>query len=353
MQTARLSFDAAIVCALDALMGCGANRDHAAAIAHSVVTAEAEGNHAVGFSHLFDYCDALHAGRMDGTAEPDLDLGAPDAGCSVVRVNANHASPHLGFARAWPHAEQRAKQHGLAAISVRGGYTCGALGYFARIGADAGLCMICATNAGPAVMAASGGAEPVFSTNPMAFAVPGRATLPVPGGTTGHANVPAMVIDQSSAACAIVSVRQHADAGEPLPSGWALDSDGNPTTDATAALSGTLVPFGGPRGANIAMMVELLAAGLTGGNWSVTAPSFVAGDACPGTGLFVLAINPGHTGGPDAAARMAEHLAHLADGGGYLPGIEGGARLIDARLNGLTIADDALAKARALASARA
>ncbi len=102
-------------------------------------------------------------------------------------------------------------------------------------------------------MAASGGRRPVFCTNPIAFAAP----LPEGG---------ALVFDQSTAASSLVGIRQAASDGRPIPEGWALDSSGNPTTDPQAALSGTLLAFGGRRGANIALMVELLAAGLTGAN---------------------------------------------------------------------------------------
>src|SRR3546814_10585863 len=97
------------------------------------------------------------------------------------------------------------------------------------------------------------------------------------------------IIDWSSDWC---SSDLSAEAGREIPEGWALDPAGHPTTDARAALAGSLLPFGGARGANIALMVELLAAGLTGANWSREAPPFNKGAKSPGAGLFILAIDP-------------------------------------------------------------
>ena len=86
-------------------------------------------------------------------------------------------------------------------------------------------------------------------------------------------------------------MRRRAEAGEALPEGWAVDAAGEPTRDASAALQGALVTFGGARGANIALMVEILAAAVAGGIWSLDAPPFDHGDKSPRAGLFVVAIN--------------------------------------------------------------
>src|SRR3546814_8273351 len=114
------------------------------------------------------------------------------------------------------------------------------------------------------------------------------------------------IIDWSSDWC---SSDLSAEAGREIPEGWALDPAGHPTTDARAALAGSLLPFGGARGANIALMVELLAAGLTGANWSREAPPFNKGAKSPGAGLFILAIDP--LAGFAARLRSEEHTSEL------------------------------------------
>ena len=105
---------------------------------------------------------------------------------------------------------------------------------------------------------------PVYCTNPIAFAAP------LDEG-------PPLLIDQASSATAFVQLRHYAERGETLPPGWAVDADGQPTTDPQAALRGALLAFGGARGANIALMVEVMAAGLAGANWALDAPSFTLG----------------------------------------------------------------------------
>ncbi len=132
---------------------------------------------------------------------------------------------------------------------------------------------------GPALMTVPGAKAPVYCTNPIAFAAP------LDQG-------PPLLIDQASSATAFVQLRHYAERGEPLPPGWAVDSAGEPTTDPKAALRGALLAFGGARGANIALMVEVMAAGLAGANWALDAPAFTSGDRSPGAGLLVIAITP-------------------------------------------------------------
>ena len=103
---------------------------------------------------------------------------------------------------------------------------------------------------------------------------------------------PALLIDQSCTSCAYVALRSAAESGADIPADWAVDADGRPTTDARSALSGALLTFGGSRGANISLMVEMLAAALSGANWSLDAPAFTAGAKSPGAGMTVVAIAP-------------------------------------------------------------
>ncbi|MFZ1680444.1 MAG: Ldh family oxidoreductase, partial [Rhizobiaceae bacterium] len=128
-----------------------------------------------------------------------------------------------------------------------------------------------------------------------------------------------LLIDQSSSATAFVNVRAAASAGQVLPQGWAIDRDGKPTTDPKAAMEGALLAFGGARGANVALMVEVLSAGLSGANWSLDAPSILSGDQSPGTGLFIIAIDP-EALAPGFSKRLAEQIARLDGYGVHIPG---------------------------------
>jgi (2R)-3-sulfolactate dehydrogenase (NADP+) len=162
-------------------------------------------------------------------------------------------------------------------LSMRSSYTVGELGHYVRRLADAGLMAVAGANS-PALMSFAGSSGPVLGTNPLAYACPRPGRTPI-------------VVDQASSQTAYVNIRQAAEHDEPIPSGWAVDSTGVPTTDASAALAGALLPFGGYKGGNIALLVELLAV-MSGAQWSLDAPAFDHGTASPGVGMFVIAIDP-------------------------------------------------------------
>ncbi len=293
-ERTTLTLDAALALCERACRALGASPDVARSLATSIVAAEADGQPSVGFAHFLDYLDGMTAGRIDGKAEPVITRPAP----AIILSDAAGGIAHLGFDRAFEDFVTTAHSFGLAAFVQRNAFTCGALGFFAGRLAEKGLVAFAATN-GPAIVAPEGATKPVYCTNPLAFAAPRAGAAP-------------LLIDQSSSATAFVNVRAAADAGRPIPEGWAIDAEGRPTTNAAAAVTGALLAFGGARGANIALMVEVLAAGLSGAHWSLDAPPFGVGSEGPGTGLFVLALDPKLID-PDFEARMAAHTARLAE----------------------------------------
>lgn len=285
-----------------ATRACGGNAAMAGALSRATVAAEARGNRGVGFAHLPDYLDGLKTGRIVAHAEPVRSDPAP----AMIRLDAGGGIAQTGFEAALDDLAHRAERFGLCLFAQSNSFTAGELGHYPDLLAKRGLVGLAATN-GPALLAGSGTHKPVFCTNPLAFAAP----------CAGH---PPLLIDQSSSATAFVNIRTAAERGTPLPQGWALDSDGQPTTDPLAAMKGTLLAFGGARGANIALMVEVLAAGLTGANWSVDAPDFASGNRSPGAGLLVIAISPALLD-PTFETRLQSHMQRLsADYGLHIPG---------------------------------
>jgi (2R)-3-sulfolactate dehydrogenase (NADP+) len=134
--------------------------------------------------------------------------------------------------------------------------------------------------------------------------------------------------------------------GEPIPEGWALDQAGRPTTDPDAALAGTMVPLGEAKGTALALMVELLAAGLTGSNFAADASSFLDADGPPpGTGQLIIALDAAALGGADAHTRFAA-LAAMIEGqpGARLPGSRRIEARRKARRDGLVVAEGLLAE---------
>ena len=300
-QTRRLSRAEALDLAHRACRGAGASEAAAASLAAATVSAEAHGKTAVGFAHLVDYLSSLAEGRIAGAAAPLVSFPAP----ALVMVDAQGGVAQLGFDLAFGEFSARAKRYGVAVLAQRNSYTTGELGYYVRCLAAADLLSLAVSN-GPALMAPPGVGRAVYSTNPIAFAAPGEGR-------------PALVIDQATSAAAFVKIREAAARGEALPEGWAIDADGAPTTDPLRALGGALVTFGGARGANIALMAEVMAAGLTGANWSLDAPDFTRGDRSPGAGLLVIAVAP-RLFDAAFAARLETHVQKLERLGVYAPG---------------------------------
>ncbi len=302
----------------EAALRAGASEAAATALARASVAADAEGNHAVGMAHLSLYLDALREGRIDGKAVPEIGRPLP----AVVHVDARGGTAHLGFDLAYEKLVEAARSFGIAVFAQKNAFTCGSLGYFVQRLAEDGLVALAATN-GPRLMTVSGAREPVYCTNPLAFAAP------MPDGDM-------LLIDQATSPTAFAKVRSAAGRGEEIPEGWAVDAEGRPTTSAAEAVKGALVAFGGSRGANIALMVEILAAGLTGANWSLDAPSISEGDRSPRTGLFVIAIEPSAFG-QDFPERLRTHAGRLAAKGVHVPGRTKAAARLRARQEGLSV----------------
>jgi (2R)-3-sulfolactate dehydrogenase (NADP+) len=131
-----------------------------------------------------------------------------------------------------------------------------------------------------------------------------------------------VVIDMATSATARVNVMEAAARGTPIPSDWALDAEGAPTTDAATGLAGSIAPVGGAKGYGLALMVELLAAGVTGSNWSFQTSSLTDNDGGPpDIGQLFIAINPARLGGSKWASRLEELAAEIrAQENSRLPG---------------------------------
>jgi (2R)-3-sulfolactate dehydrogenase (NADP+) len=179
----------------------------------------------------------------------------------------------------------------------------------------------------PLAIAPWGGSKPVFGTNPLAFAcpLPGRAPL---------------VIDLSLSKVARGNIMAAKQRGEAIPEGWALDAHGNPTTDPDAALAGTMVPMGDAKGTQVALMVELLAAGLTGANFAADASSFLDDKGPPpGTGQLIVALDPAAFGS-DAVTRFGVLAQSIeAQEGARLPGMRRLKLRDKAKVEGLAVSD--------------
>ena len=304
-ETVTLTIDAVETLTRDVLVASNTGEANARSVTRSVVAAELDGIHSHGLARLPTYCEHAKCGKIDGQASPTVEQVAPAA----LRANARDGFAHPAIDLGFNDLISLAKNTGIAGLSVTNSYNCGVLGYHVETLASAGLVALAYTNA-PASIAPAGGRKAVFGTNPVACAAPDGQ-----GGA-------AFVIDQSSSVIARSEVMVHAASGEPIPVGWAFDADGQPTADPAAAMKGTMVPAGGYKGAGTALMVELMAAALSGATLSANASSFGGNEGgSPRTGQFFIAINPGPFSGGDFAARMASLVEEITgQDGARLPG---------------------------------
>lgn len=308
----------------------GTAADSAAAVAEALVAADADGIASHGVARLPAYADQVHSGKVDGHARPVLRRTA--AATLVVDAADGFAFPavRLGLER----AAELAPETGIVAVGVHRSHHFGVAGHHVERLAAKGLVGLAFTNS-PAALAPWGGQRPIYGTNPIAFACP-------------RAGAPALVVDLSLSKVARGRIMVAAQKKEPIPEGWAVDSAGRPTTDADAALAGTMLPMGDAKGAALALMVELLAAGLTGANYGWEAGSFFTADGPkPRIGHLFLAIHPPALAGEGFLDRVAVLLdAALGQDGVRLPGDRRLAARARAAAEGVAVPDALIAELR-------
>lgn len=318
----------------DALTGSGLLPAHAGYFTEAILDTELSGLEGHGFYWLQYYCQHLRSGKVDGKAIPKVTALTP----ASFRVDARHGFAHPAIEAGFTHLIPAAKAQGIAAMGVHNSYNAATLGYHTGTLAKAGLFAIGATNAVPTV-APVGGSRPIIGTNPISYAVP------APDGGI------AFLVDQSATAVAWTAVKRAAEAGREIPLGWALDADGQPTTDPQAGLAGSMAPAGGVKGFAIGLLVEVLCAAIAGGKLGTEQGSFTDDDGRPvDNGQFFIAIDPGALSGGTFDATVAKLLTAITDqDGARLPNARRVANQSRLTALGLEIDADLLARLRGFA----
>lgn len=315
-----------------ALQRAGAARANAQLTAQALVAAEMEGLSGHGLSRVALYAQHLKQGRVDGKARPRV-LRKKGATCLV------DAAGGLAFpacALAVKEAIKRARRYGIAFAGVTNSHHFGAAAYHLAPVAQAGLAGLAFTNS-PSAINAWGGKKAFFGTNPIAAIFPRRGAEPV-------------VVDLSLTEVVRGKIMLYAKEGKPIPLGWAVDRDGNPTTDPKAALTGSLAAIGGVKGAALALMVELLSVALTGAAFSFENDSYFEPGGKPRIGHAIIAIDPDALAGADSYYSRLELMISrmLAEGEVRLPGVRRQRAAARARADGIEIADALLGELRQL-----
>ena len=303
----RLTLDQVHALAWQVLRAQGVSEGQTRAIADTITAAERDDCKSHGLFRLPGYVSSVRSGKVTPDAVPQVRELAP----AIVQVDGQNGFAPLALQIGGAPLAEKARRHGIAALAVTRIYHFAALWPEVEALAAQGLVAFAFT-AAMSYVAPAGGSKPLYGTNPMAFAWP-RA---------GH---PPLVFDQASSASARGEIQLHLRDGSPLPTGWAIDAEGHPTTDPAAALAGAQLPFGGYKGAAIALMIELLAGALIGEVFSFEASEQDNDDGGPPIGgEFMIALDPARCVGYDHQPAQLAHAEQLfakilAQGGTRLP----------------------------------
>ncbi|HCT06399.1 Ldh family oxidoreductase [Pseudomonas sp. P7548] len=312
----------------------GTSPEVAAILAHNCASAERDGAHSHGIFRIPGYLSTLASGWVNGKAVPVV----TDVASGFVRVDAGNgfAQPALEAARAL--LVEKARSAGIALLAIHNSHHFAALWPDVEPFAEQGLVALSVVNSMTCVVP-HGADRPLFGTNPIAFAAPRADGLPI-------------VFDLATSAIAHGDVQIAARKGERLPPGMGVDSLGQPTQDPKAVLEGgALLPFGGHKGSALSMMVELLAAALTGGNFSFEFNwADHPGARTPWTGQLLILIDPSKTAGQSFAERSQELVRQMhAAGLRRLPGDRRHRTRARSDQQGIEVDAEELARLRVLA----
>lgn len=251
----------------------GVPGDQAAIIAQVVVEADLRGIESHGVLRLPAYIRRVLAGTMTATTRLRIQC---ERGATLL-LDAQHGFGQVAGVQAMHEAIRRAEQYGVGLVAVRNAGHFGIAAYYAMMALPRQMIGIVSANASPS-MAAWGGTIPLLGTNPICVAIP----------TGGDVDI---VLDMASSVVARGKIRLAAAKGDRIPLGWALDAQGLPTEDPVAAMKGTLLPIGGPKGYGLALVVDILAGVLTGSEFGAHVAATDEVNRKVSTGFVVQAID--------------------------------------------------------------
>lgn len=265
----------------------GFSAPHVQAVAATIVAGERDGCTSHGVYRLPGCISTLRAGKVSADAEPLVIDAAP----SVLRVDARGAFAQCAFQAGMPLLVEKARSQGVAILAINRCVHFSALWPEVEPLTEQGLVALAFTPS-HAWVAPAGGIRPLFGTNPIAFGWP-------------RPNQPPFIFDFATSAAARGEIDLHRRAGKPIPLGWGIDTNGQPTTDPLTALNGAMLTFGGHKGSALAAMVELIAGPLIGDLTSAESLAFDEGTkSSPYGGELIIAIDPQRILGSAAAQHL-------------------------------------------------
>lgn len=232
----------------DIFVGMGSPRDEAWVIADCLVDADLRNVQSHGVTRVKMYTDQIDAGGSTAAANMETVSDSP----SLALLNANGAVGIVAAYKAMELAIEKARSTGVGVVFVQHSNHFSAAAYYTKMAAEEGMIGFACSNA-PCSMAPWGSKTKFLGTNPFSVAIPATETP--------------IVLDMATSVVARGKIILANKKQTTIPEGWAIDVDGNPTTDAAAALAGSVLPFGGHKGSGISMAIDILCGLLTGSGY--------------------------------------------------------------------------------------
>ena len=274
-------------------------------VADALVKAEIDGKFGHGISRVMSYAAQAKIGKVDGNAEPIVSHTKP----GVLSVDASNGFAYPAIKMLTDMLPKIAHSQGIALGGVYRSHHFGVAGHIVEKTADMGMVSLLFGNT-PSAIAPWKGNKALFGTNPLAFGAPTE-------------NGEHLIIDLAVSKVARGKILKASQENKKIPFGWAVDKNGIDTDDPKEALKGTMLPFGDAKGSALALMIEILAAAITGANFAYEADSFLdTNGKPPNVGQLLIIIDPEIMGSKkrffNKITSMMENI--LAQEGTHLPG---------------------------------
>jgi LDH2 family malate/lactate/ureidoglycolate dehydrogenase len=299
----------------DVLTHLDMEEEQARITAHHMVFADSKGTDTHGIMQLPIYVDRIKDGGINNRPHMQWEKETGNSGV----LNGDNGMGHYVVHKAMERAIELAQHNAISFVSVYNGSHFGAAASYTKMAADANMIGFITSNAAP-LMAATGGVERVLGNNPLSFAVPRQDAYPV-------------ILDIACSNVAMGKLVLAQTKGESIPLGWALDKDGNPTTDPYEGFQGggTLLPIAEHKGYGLALIMDILSGVLTGANYGKNVGRMADTKKPTGVGCSMIVIHIAQIMGTDqffermedllsmiGSSKKAEHADKI-----YLPGEKG------------------------------
>src|SRR5918994_872183 len=261
----------------EVFLSSGMSREDASIVADSLVQANLRGVDSHGVARGGIYVKRLEMGLVN----PRPDVGVVRESAGTLLVDGDNGMGQVVGVRALDLGLDKVKQSGGVYVGVRRSNHYGAGAYYVQRAVARDVVAFAYSNA-PPTMAPWGGVDPYVGTNPYTYGVPAGEHRPI-------------IVDMATSIVARGKIILAAERDEPIPEGWAVDQQGNPTTDAREALEGSVLPFGGPKGYAISLMIDIMAGALTGAGFGPRINSLYDNfDEPQNVGAFFQLVDIGH-----------------------------------------------------------